>query len=659
MQPMYNQTFSTPRQQVQISPQQEINNHYNQLMMQYSELEQEMYSQKSDNHMKYQQIVTKIDHIYNELTTNINQLQYSSRQDYQQLLQELKSQREQNIQMLQTIALKQQAKQQQQYNGHKQNQSENFYDYIDQQEQQLLEDLQTLDSYKQQKYDNNDLMPISSRVQMNYLSPTNHQRFSSNYNSIQQQKQHTPLQSTQYSQNTPQMQYINKLRQNYGTIEQQQKNYESTPQYHQVQQQPRYQIQSQEKYYNKSPILITNEEQIVDQKNSYHAMNVSAQPEYQISIHKQAPPYQTSINYQEITPVHKHKPIFDQQITNKSRITEPNQCQHVKEISIEKQPILRCEQEQKIVQQAQTPNRRQNSQQSLPLNFNQQQPSIIHQKEKIFDQSQINLSRDKSTQKILQQQYSPQQQQQQQQQQILNISQFEYNNTNQNEQVLPPEVQNQNVLNESQQSYIMDLYGNLGYDQFYQYLCQKYPIQHQLQYINNKPNHGDQRILRQDQEALDLMQYIYCTMCDQFISIKQANNHLNFCINNKQSKQQQDDKYLDLFICCTDPMNQYIETREQKQRRLINELTKIKYLIEVALKQKEYTLEQQKQKEYCLFTIEILNLIIQNPRNQQINQQMQDLVSIYQVLDQQQYNFYKQIVFLLQKANVRIQQLIQ
>ncbi|CAD8190304.1 unnamed protein product [Paramecium octaurelia] len=205
----------------------------------------------------------------------------------------------------------------------------------------------------------------------------------------------------------------------------------------------------------------------------------------------------------------------------------------------------------------------------------------------------------------------------------------------------------------------MDLYGNLGYDQFYQYLCQKYPIQNQQKQIHNKPNHGDQRILRQDQEALDLMQYIYCTMCDQFISIKNANTHINFCINNKKNKQHQDDKYLDLFICCTDPMNQYIETIEQKQIRLINELTKIKYLIEVAIKQKEYTYEQQKQKEYCLFALEILNLIISNPRNLSIQQQIQDLISIYQVLDQQQYNFYKQIVFLLQKANVRASQLIQ
>ncbi|CAD8190306.1 unnamed protein product [Paramecium octaurelia] len=357
MQSINNHTLSTPRQQAQIQQQQEVTNNYNKLMIQYSELEQEMYSQRTDTQTKYQSIVTKIDNIYNELTNNINQLQQSSRQDYQQLLEELKSQREQNIQMLQAIALRQQGNKQQQFYGHKQNLSDNQYDYIDLQEQQLLEELQTLDSYKQQKQDIHDPIPVSSRIQVNYLSPTSHQRISSNYNSIQQQKQHTPLQSTQYSQNAPQMQYLNQLRQNYGTIElpqninteQQQNSYLSAPQYSKRQSARGQGNYSYGEFQNKSPILITNEEQVVEQRNSYYPINASSQPDQQLSIKQQGHQLKYSDNFQGALPIHKHKPIFDQQITNKSRITEPNQ---------EKQPINQIDQGYQILLTQQTPNRR-------------------------------------------------------------------------------------------------------------------------------------------------------------------------------------------------------------------------------------------------------------------------------------------------------------
>lgn len=36
---------------------------------------------------------------------------------------------------------------------------------------------------------------------------------------------------------------------------------------------------------------------------------------------------------------------------------------------------------------------------------------------------------------------------------------------------------------------------------------------------------------------------------------------MNFCIKNK-NQTKYDDKYLDLFICCNDPMNEFIESKE-------------------------------------------------------------------------------------------------
>ncbi|CAD8110318.1 unnamed protein product [Paramecium sonneborni] len=213
---------------------------------------------------------------------------------------------------------------------------------------------------------------------------------------------------------------------------------------------------------------------------------------------------------------------------------------------------------------------------------------------------------------------------------------------------------------DSKQNYINDVCGNLGYDQFYQYLCQRYPVYRILQKsYKSKTKREDQEGFNQQNQTSNYLQSIFCTQCDQFISINQANNHTNFCMNNKQNQQNHERNYLDYLICCNGLINNQQNTKEEKDGRIVNDLAKIRYLMETNLKLFDpQTQVHQKQREYCLFALEILNQIIENPQNLSLNQQVLDLISIYQVLDQQEFNFYQQFVFLLQKANVKLQKLI-
>ncbi|CAK91270.1 unnamed protein product (macronuclear) [Paramecium tetraurelia] len=566
---MLNSNYSTPVKHIVLTPKQELICNYNLLMNHYQELESQsqINNQSPDDQLRYQQIISKIDKVLNDIINNIAELQKSTLKDYSSFLLELRTQRENYGQKMENDIKKQQI---------------NYFDEIEKKEQQRQSMYQS--SFKIN--DTPQLIPITSTMNSN----------SNSLPSTYYQSSSLPVQKTK------DIQY-------YSCHKQLQNNQDQNSAFKQIQ--PQYQqLQPSNFRFKTSPPKQHFPHQILKRKE----VNDIEPPPY---VHHQQQGTLQSLDLQLTQP---SVPLFDQhQPLNYNHFTSPDQSS------------LYDDYEQFI---------------SSDLSQSQNKK---YQKKKIFDDDQSESFKKNQPH---QSNITLNQQNRLKQNVTFNSNVVPINNS-----IIPTKSNTKGNRLDSQQNYINDLLGNLGYDQFYQYLCQRYPVQRIIQkFYQSKQNQAG---LKQQNQALDFMSYIYCTQCDQFISINQANNHTNFCMSNKSHLQNQQRKYLDYFICCNGSLNNKNETEEQKFKRIVNDLAKIRYLMEIELKINEPLTEiQQKQQEYCWFALEILNLIIENPQNLSFNQQVLDLISIYQVLDQQQCNFYQQFVFLLQKANAKLQKII-
>ncbi|KAM3127489.1 hypothetical protein pb186bvf_020419 [Paramecium bursaria] len=606
----------------------QIEKYYNQVLDYYKMLESELSNQKYQNDSKFTQIIHKIQEIDDQLQNSVRLLNQQQQEDYHQILNEIKSfkqyldqkdQKDQQIQqqrMSQPISLK----------------YDNVLSRIDSEEQQIMNEIQYLNRH-----------PSTQKIRNNYSSP-NYDEQRKNYGIVEQVNYYSnnikidsPIHSQNqnyYSNNIDNNQFDNYYQEN----QQQNGHYKKSI----------FESLSQNQQYIEKPRLLSDrqsKQQTVSIQPISQSNYIQNDEQQQFQFSKQ--PSQSSLqNMQQL----QVNPQIQKQTNSQIQHQKPQIFQQSK-LQSQQQSFQQPQQRERIVTIESFPIKQQYNSQVTPIfdtikgNQRVNEEESFRQQMIEYNQSQvkqqapnqnnnIKLTDEKLNKSNIIYEQGPFLEQSVQQ----NMKVESYQPSM---QYISEELQQQPQL---QQSYVLQSKS----DDMLHYLRNKYKIQFE-QY--QRPNHGDQRII-QDREAQELTNYIYCNVCDQFILQKHANNHSQFC--QQQPNQRQSDRFLDLFICCREA--QPIESREQRRNKINIELSKIQYLIKLALKQKDYTQDQIKLKELCQYSVEILNQIIQQLNIIVIKDYQKDFEAIYEILDQQTTPFYKQIVFLMQKAIIRLNQ---